>query len=247
MESVIQTKDLSVGFDGQTVLEHIDLTVPANTITAIIGPSGCGKTTLLKCFNGMVQEEGAAVSGSVMFRGAPLDSIPNQKLRRHIGLVFQQPVPFPFSIYKNMAYAPKYYGVKKSEIDALVREKLDVAGLYSEVEGNLDRSALTLSGGQQQRLCIARALTSNPEVLLLDEPCSALDVHSTTQIEEMLKQLARTTTIVVVTHNLAQAKRIANHLVFICDHTIVEQGPAQQLFEDPADERTRLFLSNELQ
>ena len=165
-------------------------------------------------------------------------------LRRGVGLVFQTPAPFPFSIYKNMTYAPRYYGVRdKASLEALVKEKLRMAGLYDEVREDLGRNALKLSGGQQQRLCIARALTVDPEVLLLDEPCSALDVKSSAVIEEMLTELKKQYTIVIVTHNIAQARRISDHGAFLLGGRLVEWGESDQLFGCPAQEETRAFLA----
>ena len=162
-------------------------------------------------------------------------------LRRRVGLVFQTPAPFPFSIYKNMTYAPKYYGVRdRAALDAIVTEKLQLAGLYDEVRDELTKSARKLSGGQQQRLCIARALTVDPDVLLLDEPCSALDVRSTAVIETMLTALKKTYSIVIVTHNIAQARRISDTVAFLLEGRLVETGP--QVFTAPQREETRAFL-----
>ena len=165
-------------------------------------------------------------------------------LRRRVGLVFQTPAPFPFSIYKNMTYAPRYYGIRdKASLEALVKEKLQMAGLYDEVREDLGRNALKLSGGQQQRLCIARALTVDPEVLLLDEPSSALDVKSSAVIEEMLTELKKQYTIVIVTHNIAQARRISDYGAFLLGGRLVEWGESDQLFGCPAQEETRAFLA----
>ena len=166
-----------------------------------------------------------------------------EELRRRIGLVFQTPSPFPFSIYKNMTYALRYYGVKdKKELDRQVKEKLQMAGLYDEVAQELDKSAHKLSGGQQQRLCIARALTVEPEILLLDEPCSALDVKSSSVIEKMLTQLKEKYTIVIVTHNIAQARRISDHVAFLFGGKLIEFAPVQQIFSQPKEEETKAFL-----
>lgn len=163
-------------------------------------------------------------------------------MRKNIGLVFQTPTPFPFSIYKNMTYVPEYYGIKnKTELDGIVKEKLLAAGLYEEVQDNLKMSALKLSGGQQQRLCIARGLTAEPEILLLDEPCSALDVQNTEKIEELLLKLSEKYTIIIVTHNLFQAKRISDYTAFFLEGEIVEYDTAENIFSAPKDERTKIY------
>ena len=185
MEHIMTLHNVSASYDGREVLSDLSLDIPARRITAVIGPSGCGKTTLLRCMNGLLAEEkGVSVSGRILLDGQEIKSMQKDVLRRRVGLVFQTPAPFPFSIYKNMTYAPRYYGIRdKASLEALVKEKLQMAGLYDEVREDLGRNALKLSGGQQQRLCIARALTVDPEVLLLDEPCSALDVKSSAVIE----------------------------------------------------------------
>lgn len=245
MESILTLRHVGAAYEGKPVLEDVSLDIPARRITAVIGPSGCGKTTLLRCMNGLLAEEqGAGISGSILLEGQDVKGIPVDKLRRRVGLVFQTPSPFPFSIYKNMTYAPKYYGIRdKKALDVLVTEKLKMAGLYEEVREELDKSALKLSGGQQQRLCIARALTVEPEVLLLDEPCSALDVKSSAVIEEMLSELKKQYTIVIVTHNIAQARRISDYAAFLFGGRLVEAGPSKSLFENPREEETRAFLA----
>ena len=245
MESIMTLKNVGVTYDGKPVLKDVSVEIPANKITAVIGPSGCGKTTLLRCMNGLLEEEpGAKMYGEILLNGESISKISRDGLRRRVGLVFQTPSPFPFSIYKNMTYAPKYYGIHdKAKLDKLVEEKLEMAGLYDEVKGELGKSAFKLSGGQQQRLCIARALTVEPEVLLLDEPCSALDVKATAVIEAMLSELKRRYTIVIVTHNIAQARRISDYGVFLFGGQVVEAGDSKELFECPKEEETRAFLS----
>ena len=245
MDTVLKINHLTTSYDGKAVLEDVSMEIPAHRITAIMGPSGCGKSTLLHSINGMVEENpNARVTGDIFLNGQHIRKIPTEELRRRIGLVFQTPAPFPFSIYKNMTYAPRYYGVKdKKKLDALVREKLQLAGLYEEVKDDLNRSAGKLSGGQQQRLCIARALTVEPEVLLLDEPCSALDVKSTAAIEKMLLELKKSYTIVLVTHNIQQAKRISDRAVFLYEGKLVETADTDQFFHNPKEEETRDFLS----
>lgn len=245
MNPILSLRTVSASYDGKSALEQISLDIPEKKITAIVGPSGCGKSTLLRCLNGLLEEEpGASMTGEITLDGTTIREIPKDELRRRVGLVFQTPTPFPFSIYKNMAYAPQYYGLReKKKLDALVREKLELAGLYDEVKDDLDKSASKLSGGQQQRLCIARALTVEPEVLLLDEPCSALDVKSTRIIEQLLLRLREQYTVVIVTHNLAQARRIADRTVFLYNGRLVEYGETEQLFTAPQQEETRDFLS----
>lgn len=245
MDTVLKINHLTTAYDGKVVLEDISLEIPAHQITAVLGPSGCGKSTLLHSINRMVEENSnAKVNGEIFLNGQDISKIPTEELRRRIGLVFQTPAPFPFSIYKNMTYAPKYYGVKeKKKLDALVQEKLQLAGLYEEVKDDLSRSARKLSGGQQQRLCIARALTVEPEILLLDEPCSALDVKSTAAIEKMLLELKKDYTIVLVTHNIQQARRISDRAVFLYNGRLIETADTDQLFTSPREEETKDFLS----
>ena len=245
MEASMRLEAVSASYDGKPALQDVSLTIPSRRITAIIGPSGCGKSTLLRCMNGLLSEEpGAKVTGEIFLGDRPISALPREELRRRVGLVFQTPSPFPFSIYRNMTYAPRYYGVRdKRRLEAIAVEKLQMAGLYDEVREDLGKSAMKLSGGQQQRLCIARALTVEPEVLLLDEPCSALDVKSSAVIEEMLTGLKERYTIVIVTHNIAQARRISDYAAFLFNGHLVEAGPARELLEQPREEETRAFLS----
>lgn len=245
MEEIMTIKKLGVSYDGKAVLGDVSMGIRKNRITAVMGPSGCGKTTLLRSLNGLLWEEpGAKTEGEILLGGRNIRGMAREELRRLVGLVFQTPAPFPFSIYKNMTYAPRYYGVRdKRKLDEIVTEKLTMAGLYEEVKTELNKSALKLSGGQKQRLCIARALTVEPEVLLLDEPCSALDVRSQSVIEDMLMKLKETYTIVIVTHNIAQARRIADDAAFIFEGRLVEYGEARELFENPKEEETRSFLN----
>lgn len=244
MESIMTLDRVGASYDGKPALEDISMEIFPHSITAIIGPSGCGKSTLLRCMNGLLKEEsGTAVSGKILLKDRDIAKMEPEELRRRVGLVFQTPSPFPFSIYKNMTYALRYYGVKdKKELDRQVKEKLQMAGLYDEVAQELDKSAHKLSGGQQQRLCIARALTVEPEILLLDEPCSALDVKSSSVIEKMLTQLKEKYTIVIVTHNIAQARRISDHVAFLFSGKLIEFAPAKQIFSQPKEEETKAFL-----
>lgn len=245
MEKLMTIEHLNVAYDGKQILHDVSMDIKPNWITAIIGPSGCGKTTFLRTLNGILWEEnGAEVTGNVLFHGKNIREMKREDLRRHVGLVFQTPSPFPFSIYKNMTYALKYYGRRnKQEMNRIVEEKLKMAGLFEEVKDDLNKSALKLSGGQKQRLCIARALTVEPEILLLDEPCSALDVKASAIIEDMLMELKQHYTIVIVTHNIAQAKRIADDATFFYEGNLVEHGDAKELFENPQEKETKSFLS----
>lgn len=245
MEKLMMINKLNVSFDGKQILHDVSMEVRPNRITAIIGPSGCGKTTFLRCLNGILWEESnAKVSGSVLLHGKDIREMAKEDLRRRVGLVFQTPSPFPFSIYKNMTYALKYYGKRnRQEMSRIAEEKLTMAGLFDEVKDDLNKNALKLSGGQKQRLCIARALTVEPEILLLDEPCSALDVKASAIIEDMLMKLKEHYTIVIVTHNIAQAKRIADDAAFFYEGHLVEHGTAKELFENPIEKETKSFLS----
>ena len=245
MDKILEVKNFSVSYDDKKILKNINIYIDRNKITAIIGPSGCGKSTFLKSLNMMINEEkGAKTFGDIFFEGKNIKDFEVENLRKNIGLVFQTPTPFPFSIYKNMTYAPIYYGIKdKNQLDNLVKEKLKLAGLYDEIKDEINKSALSLSGGQQQRLCIARELTVEPEVLLLDEPCSALDIQNTIKIEEMLKNLSKNYTIIVVTHNLAQAKRIADKTAFFFDGELVEYEDTEKIFSNPRDEKTKKYIN----
>lgn len=244
MENILTLKDVCVSYDKKTVLKDINLNIVKNKITAIIGPSGCGKSTLLKTINLMVlEEEGCKLDGEIYLNNKNLKDINVDDVRKQIGLVFQNPTPFPFSIYKNMTYGPLYYGIRdKKTLNGIVKNKLTFAGLYDEIENDIYMNASKLSGGQQQRLCIARALTVEPKVLLLDEPCSALDIINTSKIEEMLKELSKKYTVVIVTHNLSQAKRISDYTAFILNGRLVEYGSTKSLFDSPNDKRTMEYI-----
>lgn len=243
MENILQLNKVSVSYGKHSVLKQINLDFPANEITAIIGPSGCGKSTLLKTLNRMMEEEGnGLVQGEILFQGKSIYQFSKEAIRQKIGIVFQNPTPFPFSIYKNMIYALNYHGINKSRQAEIVEEKLKLVGLYDEVKGDLHKSALKLSGGQQQRLCLARTLTVEPQVILLDEPCSALDPKATAKIEEALINLTGTYTIIVVTHNLAQAKRIADKTAFILDGQLIEYGNTEELLTNPQRPETKAYL-----
>ena len=215
MQNIIETDALCVSYGNRKVLDNISYGFKKNKITAILGSSGCGKTTLLHALNEIIsEEENVKLSGDIRLEGRSVYSMQKESLRKEVGLVFQTPVVFPMSIYKNMSYALNYHSThSKKEIEDIIKEKLEFAGLYDEVKDKLKKSALKLSGGQKQRLCIARALTIEPKVLLLDEPCSALDIENTLLIEKLLSSLSENISIIIVTHNIEQAKRIGDEIL----------------------------------
>jgi phosphate transport system ATP-binding protein len=234
------------------VVRDVSLPVRQGEVLALIGASGSGKTTLLRSLNRLTEiTAGAARAGAITLDGDEIHELEVNALRRRVSMVFQQPNPFPMSIYDNVAYSLAEQSPpsgrrrrrRNAEIDNAVRDALTRAGLYEEVAGDLDRSALRLSGGQQQRLCIARALAAKPEVLLLDEPCSALDPISTATIEDLIVGLRESVAIVIVTHNLQQAFRVADHVAFMHLGELIEYGPAEQVFDRPAAPRTREYIS----
>ena len=247
-ESILRAEKLNVWYGRVHALKDVSVVIPSRRITAIMGPSGCGKSTLLKAFNRLLEVEGARVEGKVYFHGLDIysNSVDPYMVRRKIGMVFQKPIPLPMSIYDNVAYGLRVNGVKDKRIlDEVVRENLEKVGLWDEVRDRLRDSAFNLSGGQQQRLCIARALAVEPEVILLDEPTSSLDPASTKRIEELLKRLSRDYTIVIVTHDVHQAMRLAEHVVFIFEGRIVEQGDAGEIFKNPRSILTRAYIRGE--
>jgi phosphate transport system ATP-binding protein len=237
---------LSVAYGDTLAVRTVDLAVRQGEVLALIGPSGCGKTTLLRTMNRLTElTPGARRSGRIVLDGEDVDGLDVTELRRRVTMVFQQPNPFPMSVFDNVAYALREQARKRPGRAALapaVEDALRRAGLWEEVAGDLDRPALRLSGGQQQRLCIARALAARPEVLLLDEPCSALDPMSTAVIEDLMVELRRDLAIVIVTHNLQQAARIADRVAFMYLGELVEQGDAGQVFGAPRASRTRDYV-----
>lgn len=245
MEEILMLKNVSVFYGEHPVLKDVNMGIRPGRILAVMGPSGSGKDHApAGAERSFVGRAGGRDEGGDLSSGTGHRTMDREELRRRVGLVFQTPQPFPFSIYKNMTYAPRYYGIRKKEqLEEIVREKLMMAGLYEEVKGELSKSALKLSGGQKQRLCIARALTAEPEVLLLDEPCSALDVKASAVIEETLLGLKERYTIVIVTHNISQARRIADDAAFFSEGRLVEYGKAETLFTAPEKEETRSFLT----
>lgn len=243
----IAVRGLNLHYGQKHVLRDIDLEVKSNAITALIGPSGCGKSTFLKCLNRMNDlAAGARIEGQILLDGEDIydERVDVTLLRKRVGMVFQSPNPFPMSIYDNIAYGPRLHGVKDRErLDATVESALRGAAIYDEVKDCLKKSALGLSGGQQQRLCIARALAVEPEVLLMDEPTSALDPVSTLTIERQMAELKKKYTLIVVTHNMRQAARVADDTAFFLQGEIVECGATGSLFCRPRDRRTEAYLS----
>lgn len=241
--NVLEIKNLSVSYGDKLVIKDLSMDIKKNKITAIIGPSGCGKSTLLTTINLLLEENGGQFTGQILFNGKDILSYEKKDVRRMIGMVFQKPTPFPFSVYKNLTYAPKYYGIRdKKKLKDIVENTLKRVGLYEELKDELNRSATKLSGGQQQRLCIGRALTVEPEILLLDEPCSALDIKNTANIERLLKELSKDYTIVIVTHNLSQAKRISDYTAFILGGKLIEYDETKKIFSNPKDRRTKEYV-----
>ncbi|MBP3595359.1 MAG: phosphate ABC transporter ATP-binding protein [Lachnospiraceae bacterium] len=244
--SKIEIKDVNLIYNDFQALKNINLDVEANEITAFIGPSGCGKSTLLKSLNRMNDlVEGCKISGKMLLDGEDIyGNMDVNLLRKRVGMVFQKPNPFPMSIYDNIAFGPRTHGVKsKAKLDDIVEKSLRDAAIWEEVKDRLKKSALGLSGGQQQRLCIARALAVCPEVLLMDEPTSALDPISTAKIEDLVLDLKKQYTIVMVTHNMQQATRVSDKTVFFLLGEVVEAAPTEQLFSMPKDKRTEEYIT----
>jgi phosphate transport system ATP-binding protein len=241
----LETRAVSVWYGGTQAVKEIDLVVPRNRVVALIGPSGCGKSTLLRCFNRMNDlVPDARVTGEVLFHGQNLyeSGVDPVEVRRRIGMVFQKPNPFPKSIFDNTAFGPRINGYEGS-LDEIVEQSLKQAALWEEVRDRLGESAYTLSGGQQQRLCIARTLAVTPEIVLMDEPASALDPIATQKIEELMYELKRDYTIVIVTHNMQQAARISDFTAFLYMGELIEYGPTDVIFTNPHEERTEAYVT----
>jgi phosphate transport system ATP-binding protein len=246
MGNKIEVLDLNAGFGSTHVLKNISINIPKNRVTAIIGPSGCGKSTFVRCLNRIHELVPSAwVNGRVLLDGKNIydSDVDPVDIRRRVGMVFQKPNPFPaMSIYDNIAYGPKIHGMK-AKLDEIVEDSLRKAALWDEVKHRLKDSPLSLSGGQQQRLCIARALAVEPEVILFDEPCSALDPVATAKIEDLILELKENYTIVIVTHNMQQAARIADFTAFFLMGELIEYGETAQIFENPRDKRTEDYIT----
>ena len=246
-EVVLETKDVNVYYGNHHALHDTSLAFHKDEITALIGPSGCGKSTFLRSLNLMNREiRGCRVEGEIEYRGHNINTTSENlyELRKSIGMVFQQPNPFHMSIYDNITFAPRRHGVRgKDVLDQMVEESLRGAALWDEVKDKLDKSAFALSGGQQQRLCIARTLAMHPDVILFDEPCSALDPISTLAIEDLMRNVVKDRAIVIVTHNMEQASRVSNRTAFFYMGDMVEYGETEQIFQRPNDARLNDYLT----
>ncbi len=254
-ESVMQMRGVQVFYGDYQAVRDVDLTIARREITAFIGPSGCGKSTLLRSFNRMNDLiPGARVVGEVSYHGIDIygHDVDPIEVRRRVGMVFQKPNPFPKSIYDNIAYGPRVLGYAKKELDDIVEQSLVRAALWDEVKDKLDTGGMALSGGQQQRLCIARCIAVNPDVILMDEPCASLDPIATSKIEDLMHELAREYTIVIVTHNMQQAARVSDRTAFFTAELdeqgvrygrLVEAGPTRDIFMTPHDQRTADYIS----
>ncbi len=246
-ECIIKSKDLHLFYGEKEALKGINLDIEKGKIHALIGPSGCGKSTFLRSLNRMNDLIlGCRIEGQVYFKGEDIyeKNVDVNALRKKVGMVFQKPNPFPMSIFDNIAYAPRTFGIRdKKKLAEIVETSLKRASLFEEVKDSLHKSALSLSGGQQQRLCIARALSAEPEVLLMDEPTSALDPISTAKIEELMTLLKNEVTIVIVTHNMQQASRVADTTSFFLLGELVETSPTERLFSYPEDKRTENYIT----
>ena len=244
----VNARNVDVFYSGKQALFGVDLEIPKNRVTALIGPSGCGKSTFLRCINRMNDViEGCTIDGKITMDGQDIydSSLDVVQLRARVGMVFQKPNPFPKSIYDNVAYGPRIHGLSgtKTELDEIVMTSLQKAGLLEEVKDRLEEQGTSLSGGQQQRLCIARAIAVSPDVILMDEPCSALDPIATARIEELIENLREKYTIVIVTHSMQQAARVSQRTAFFHLGNLVEVDDTEQMFTNPRDERTQGYIT----
>jgi len=243
----IEAKKLNIWFGKNHVIKDLNLNIRKNSVTAIMGPSGCGKSTLIRAINRMNEIiEGCITKGEVLIDNMNIydPKVDTVELRRRVGMVFQKPNPFPKNIFENIAYGPKVHGIAdKSELKNIVESSLKRAALLAEVEDRLKDSALKLSGGQQQRLCIARALAVGPEVILMDEPCSALDPVATAKIESLIRELSKNYTVIIVTHNMQQAARVSDSTAFLYMGNIIEYGKTKKIFQNPDNELTENYIT----
>jgi len=250
-EPVLESIDLNVSYGKSLAVKDVNMQVPKNKVISLIGPSGCGKSTLIRCFNRMNDTiRIAKVNGQVLYNKKNVNDMDPAEVRYRIGMVFQKPNPFPKSIYENVAFGPKVNGIKE-DLDQIVEASLKKADLWKEVKDRLKENAYGLSGGQQQRLCIARTLAVNPEVILMDEPCSALDPISTDRIEELIKDLSSYVTIVIVTHNMQQAVRVSDYAACMMAGEdrigeLIEYGEVNQIFGNPKDKRTEEYVTGRI-
>ena len=244
---MVEIEKLSLWYGATQALKEVTMAVPKHRVTAYIGPSGCGKSTLLRCLNRMNDlVDGVRIEGAIRLGGADIydPTLDVTELRKRVGMVFQKSNPFPKSIFENVAYGPRILGVRgRTDLEGIVERSLRGAALWDEVSDRLQDSALGLSGGQQQRLCIARAIAVEPDVLLMDEPCSALDPIATARIEELMLELKNSYTIIIVTHNMQQAARVSDYTGFMLLGELVESGVTRQLFTNPRDKRTEDYIT----
>jgi phosphate transport system ATP-binding protein len=245
INSKIEVSKLNLYYSEFQALKEVDINIDKNTVTAFIGPSGCGKSTFLRTLNRMNDLiDGVRINGKITLDGADIQKYDVIELRKRVGMVFQKPNPFPMSVYDNIAYGPRVHGIRdKRRLDEVVEKSLMSAAIWDEVKDRLKKSALGLSGGQQQRLCIARVLAVEPEVLLMDEPTSALDPGSTLKIEDLMEQLKKDYTVVIVTHNMQQAGRISDYTAFFLSGEIVEYDKTENVFYKPRDKRTEDYIT----
>ena len=245
MGTVFKIENVDLFYGEKQALKKINLELYKNKVTAFIGPSGCGKSTLLRCLNRMNDLfEGCRVEGTILYEGQDISKLNTLDLRTKVGMVFQNPNPFPMSIYDNIAYGPKCQGIKNKEVlNKIVEESLKKAALYDEVKDRLKDSALGLSGGQQQRLCIARCIAMEPEVILMDEPTSALDPIATLKIEELINELKKEYTIIIVTHNMQQATRVSDYTAFFMLGEVIECASTIELFSSPKNKKTEDYIT----
>jgi len=246
-KEIIKTVNLNLWYGEKHALVDINLSVLSNNVTALIGPSGCGKSTLIRCFNRMNDViDTCKITGQVFFDEKDIydPSVDAAEVRKKVGMVFQKPNPFPKSMYENVAYGPKVQGITdKKSLDKIVEHSIKDAALWDEVKDRLHESAMSLSGGQQQRLCIARALAIEPEVILMDEPCSALDPIATAKIEDLIDELKKKYTVIIVTHNMQQAARVSDYAAYMYLGKLIEYGETEQIFEDPHEELTEKYIT----
>jgi len=242
----IEVENLNLWYGEKQALKNISMQIPKNSVTALIGPSGCGKSTFIRCLNRMNDLiKNCRVEGKVSIEGEDIyeKGVDVVELRKRVGMVFQKPNPFPMSIYDNIAYGPRIHGVNKKDLDGIVEFALRSAALWNETSDRLKSTAFSLSGGQQQRLCIARTLAVKPEIILFDEPCSALDPISTSRIEELIMNLKKDYTIVIVTHNMQQAARVSDYTGFFLMGELIEFGQTRQIFHNPKEQSTEDYIT----
>ncbi|MFZ5827142.1 MAG: phosphate ABC transporter ATP-binding protein [Bacillota bacterium] len=246
MNLKMESRNLRVWYGTTEALRSVSLGIPDRAVMALIGPSGCGKSTLLRALNRLHElTPGVRVAGQILLDGRSIGQLAPESLRCRVGMLFQRPNPFPMSVFENVAFGPALFGVKGDELDHIVEQSLRRAALWDQVKRRLRSDATALSGGQQQRLCLARALAMEPEVLLMDEPCSALDPAATEAIEELIRELSHTVAVVIVTHSMGQARRVADRIAFFEEGRLIEEGPSDQLLSTPQRPETQRFLHRE--